>query len=159
MHPQPGEPLEKLTKTGDVFGTPFYMSPEQALGRSADERSDVYSVGIMLYRMVTGTLPFTGSTAQDVLGKQIYELPIPPSERSPDCSPALEKALLRALAKSPEERFSSIRALAEALSAIPSDTHMTQTPATATAKYSQSHVKLAVVLVALCAVVVTCLLY
>jgi serine/threonine protein kinase len=114
--PTDGASLEKLTETGQVFGTAEYMSPEQAQGRRADERSDVYSVGIILYQMVTGRLPFTGDSTISILNKQVYEEPVPP--RTADCPAQLESVILRSLAKDPDDRFWSIKDLAEALAAV-----------------------------------------
>lgn len=119
MRSVPGDNVQSLTATGEVFGTPEYMSPEQALGQRSDERSDVYAVGVMLYRMATGILPFTGRTAVAILGKQIHEQPPPPRTHAGDktCPRTLEAIILRALSKDPNERYQTMKDLAEALAA------------------------------------------
>lgn len=105
------------TQDGTVFGTPRYMSPEQAQGRRLDHRSDLYGVGIMLYEFLTGTPPFVDADAVIVMAKHIRELPEPLSKKVTDrVFPAsLERVVQRALAKSPEERFESAVAFDEAL--------------------------------------------
>jgi WD40 repeat protein/serine/threonine protein kinase len=91
--------------TGITAGTPAYMSPEQAQGERGDERSDIYSLGIVLYEMVTGELPFHDEAAFKVIFKHINE-PMPlPSERRPDLPVALEQVILKATAKAVEERY------------------------------------------------------
>lgn len=92
-----------LTQTGAVMGTPYYMSPEQCRGESLDARSDVYSLGAMLYEMLAGAPPFTASNSTGVIAKHLTETPrpLPKDSRVP---PALEAAMIRALAKDPEER-------------------------------------------------------
>lgn len=115
------KPEESLTRRGTVFGTPEYMSPEQARGRPVDARSDVYSTGILLYELVTGTLPFMGEHFMDVLTKHCTEEPTPPRVANPgaDASDELEAVILRCLRKEADARFASIQALGEALAAIP----------------------------------------
>jgi serine/threonine protein kinase len=111
----------RLTRTGMIFGTPEYMSPEQAAGRRMDLRVDVYATGVILFEMLTGSVPFTGDTFFGVLNAHMNE-PVP-SLRSlnPDVqvSTGLEAVVTRALAKNPDERFSSMRDLADALLATP----------------------------------------
>lgn len=155
MHPAPGEVLEKLTETGEVFGTPAYMSPEQAAGRPADGRSDIYAVGVMLYRMATGSLPFIGNTAVIVLGKHMHEPPVPPRSLATDstCPPALETIILRALAKDPSDRFPSMKDLAGALAQVSSNTSTNGAAAVAAARPRRAIVWWAVVVVIACALV------
>ncbi len=109
-----------LTRTGDLLGTPAYMAPEQALGlsREQDERTDVHGLGAVLYRALTGQHPFPGTTPYEVLEKVINATPAPPSSLVPSVPPALEAALLRALAKRPDDRFPSASAMGEALAAM-----------------------------------------
>jgi eukaryotic-like serine/threonine-protein kinase len=111
----------RLTKTGMIFGTPEYMAPEQASGKHADLRCDVYAVGIILYELFTGAVPFTGETFLGVLTKHLNELP--PSMRSvyPDLqiSTELEGVVQRTLAKDPNQRFQNMNELAAALAATP----------------------------------------
>jgi hypothetical protein len=106
-----------LTQTGTVFGTPNYMSPEQALGKTVDHRSDVYSLGVLLYEMLTGGVPFVAETFMGVLTQHVTE-PVPaPRERAPERSiPAeLEAVVLRAMAKDVDDRYVDISAMQAAL--------------------------------------------
>ncbi len=96
-----------LTQTGSVMGTATYFSPEQAQGLVVDGRSDVYSLGVVMYEMVTGVPPFSGDSPVAVAYKHVREDPIPPSERNPDVPPGLEQVILTALAKDPEHRYQS----------------------------------------------------
>src|SRR6266480_1509631 len=96
-----------LTQTGSVMGTATYFSPEQAQGLPVDGRSDVYSLGIVLYEMVTGVVPFTGDSPVAVAYKHVREEPLAPSQRNPEVPPDLEKIILTALAKDPDHRYQS----------------------------------------------------
>jgi ligand-binding sensor domain-containing protein/predicted Ser/Thr protein kinase len=97
-----------LTATGAITGTPAYMSPEQAQGQKVDQRSDIYSLGIVLFEMLTGRVPFEAETPLAVLFKQIQDPPPPLSRVRPDLPYTLEPVLLRALAKNPAERYASM---------------------------------------------------
>ena len=94
-----------LTQTGSVMGTATYFSPEQAQGHSVDGRSDVYSLGVVLYEMVTGIAPFTGDTPVAVAYKHVREEPVPPSRRNPDVPPDLEQVILTAMHKDAAGRY------------------------------------------------------
>jgi serine/threonine-protein kinase len=114
----------KLTQAGLVCGTPEYMSPEQARGADLDPRSDLYSVGVIIYQMVTGLLPFESDTPVGFLMKHLTEPPIPPSQKQPevDVPPELEALIMRALAKNPAERFANAEEMrAELLACVPGD--------------------------------------
>jgi eukaryotic-like serine/threonine-protein kinase len=107
--------MSNLTTTGMVIGTPSYMSPEQCMGKEADARSDVFSTGVVLYELLTGQRPFTGSV-EAIAYKICHEEPVPPSRLSGLTLPAAADQLVAtALAKRPEERFPSARAFHDAL--------------------------------------------
>ena len=96
---------------GIISGTPEYMSPEQCRGDELDARSDVYACGIVLYELATGQVPFTAERPQSLLNKQQFTPPIPPSTLRPDVDPLLERIILKALEKEPEDRPQSMREL------------------------------------------------
>jgi eukaryotic-like serine/threonine-protein kinase len=108
-----------LTRTGTSLGTPSYMSPEQIQGVKVDSRSDIYSMGVTLYEMLTGRVPFLRPEGSDsdfgVLSAHIAEPPVPPGQFSPGLPPFVEAAVLKALAKRPEDRFQSSEEFATAL--------------------------------------------
>jgi serine/threonine-protein kinase len=108
-----------LTQAGMVFGTPSYLSSEQALGQPADARSDLYSVGIVLFEMVCGTLPFVHKERIDVVRAHALTPAPKPTKHVPSLSPKLEEAILRALVKEPKERFQSAKEFEDALAACP----------------------------------------
>lgn len=98
----------QLTTTGAMIGTPAYMSPEQAQGDKVDQRTDIYSLGVILYEMTTGRVPFEAETPLAVVLKQIGS-PLPlPSSVMPNFSPAIERVLLKALAKEPNDRYATV---------------------------------------------------
>jgi beta-lactam-binding protein with PASTA domain/predicted Ser/Thr protein kinase len=94
-----------MTQTGSIMGTAQYLSPEQAQGHAVSAPSDLYSVGIILYEMLTGRVPFEGESAVTIALKQVGEAPVPPSAHNPQVPPALEAVVLRALEKDPARRF------------------------------------------------------
>jgi eukaryotic-like serine/threonine-protein kinase len=109
-----------LTRAGFVCGTPEYMSPEQAKGAPLDARSDLYSVGVLLFQLVTRRLPFEADTAIGYATKHLSEPPPPPSRLRPGgCSPEMEQLILRALSKDPKARPQTAEEFLDALNALP----------------------------------------
>jgi ribosomal protein L29 len=112
---------QALTKTGDVFGTPCYMSPEQCQGEKLDNRSDIYSLGCVMYEIFTGKTPFNGQSIVDIILKQVSEKPTPINSLAGAKFPnALERIIEKTLAKAPSERYQSVAELKEDLSKLSS---------------------------------------
>ncbi|HVO44619.1 MAG TPA: protein kinase, partial [Aggregatilineales bacterium] len=127
-----------MTRTGTAMGTPAYMSPEQWQGQSLDARSDIYALGIMLYEMLTGRLPFNADTPFSLMHMHIYQSPSPVRSVRPDLPAGIEPVLQKALAKDREDRYTSAGALAEAFkaalsNAVPASLGMGATASIATA--------------------------
>jgi len=106
-----------MTQTGSIMGTAQYLSPEQAQGHAVSGQSDLYSIGIILYELLTGRVPFEGESAVTIALKQVNEAPVPPSHYNPAIPPALEAVVLRALEKDPARRFADADAFIAALEA------------------------------------------
>jgi beta-lactam-binding protein with PASTA domain/predicted Ser/Thr protein kinase len=106
-----------ITGTGSVMGTAQYLSPEQAQGKTTTPRSDIYSIGVILYEALTGRVPFEGDSAVAVALKQVSEAPRRPSAINPNVPPALDAVVMRALAKDPDARFKDADAFIKALDA------------------------------------------
>ena len=104
-----------VQQTTNVMGTPSYMSPEQVKGRPVDGRSDIFSLGVVLYEMHTGEKPFPGQSITTVIYKIVNEDPVPPRQLNPSIHPGLNEIVMRALAKEPEVRYQSCRELQEDL--------------------------------------------
>ena len=109
-----------LTRTGMIFGTPEYMSPEQAQGAKPDHRVDIYAVGVIMYELLTGRVPFTADTFMGILTKHMFEVPEAPSSVVPDADiPAeVEAIILKAMQKDRELRFKNMAEFAEAIEAV-----------------------------------------
>ncbi|MBU6364769.1 MAG: serine/threonine protein kinase [Gemmatimonadetes bacterium] len=106
----------RLTATGAAIGTPAYMSPEQASGdRDVDARSDLYSLGVVAYQMLSGETPFTAGTMPAMLVKHLAETPVPVAQRRPDVPPDLAELVMRLLAKSPADRIQSATEVSQAI--------------------------------------------
>ena len=118
-----------FTSAGAIIGTPEYFSPEQSTGNPVDKRTDVYSLGIVLYQMLGGRVPFTGPTAVSIAVKHSIEEPAPLSELNADISHSIEAVVMKALAKKPSQRYNSAGELARALrAATPPNVFSSQTP-------------------------------
>lgn len=119
--------VSRMTREGIVFGTPHYMSPEQAAGQEVDHRADVYSFGVIMYETLAGRRPFDSDSYMGVLRQHLFDEPVPPSQLNPQVGDlgSLEAIVLRCLAKAPENRFESmtdvLRALDHASQAGPLD--------------------------------------
>ena len=111
-----------LTATGVVIGTPNYMSPEQAIGDGLDARADIYALGVILYEMIAGTVPFRGDSALSVLHQHSMRMPVAPTITAPERAipPELENIVMRCLEKRPADRFASAGKLGEALATFQS---------------------------------------
>ncbi len=126
-----------MTQTGSIMGTAQYLSPEQAQGHAVNARSDLYSIGIILYELLTGKVPFEADSAVTIALKQVNEAPVAPSLLNGAVTPELESVVLRALMKDPQERFADadefIAALEAAASRIPSKSAIAAADAAAAA--------------------------
>jgi serine/threonine-protein kinase len=118
---------QRMTLTGNLVGSPSYMSPEQANGKRTDHRTDLYSTGILLYRMVTGTLPFRGETAIDTIRKVSAGDYLDPVELEPDCAGPIAGIIRRALAPAIEERYQSADELLQDLGQVLADAGLSAT--------------------------------
>jgi serine/threonine-protein kinase len=104
-----------VQQTAHVMGTPSYMSPEQVKGRAVDGRSDIFSLGVMLYEMVTGEKPFPGQNITTVIYKIVNEAPVPPRQINPSIHPGISAVIMRALEKEPDQRYQNCREMLEEL--------------------------------------------
>ncbi len=110
-----------LTATGAVMGTPSYMAPEQWRGHEIDARTDIYALGVMLYEMLTGTVPFKGDTPYVLMYKHFDEAPLPPAQLNATLPEGVNAIIQRAMAKNMADRFTSANTMADALNAISRD--------------------------------------
>ncbi len=108
---KPDERLRTLTKSGAIFGTPEYMSPEQAAGNSVEPASDIYSLGVIMYEMLTGRLPFFDDNYMKILHKHQYEFPELPSNVNPDIVPEMNSVIMKCLEKKPFNRYGTMMLL------------------------------------------------
>ncbi|MEU7163469.1 protein kinase [Streptomyces morookaense] len=120
--------VTSMTQTGMVVGTPQYLSPEQALGRGVDARSDLYSVGIMLFELLTGRLPFDADSPLAIAYAHVQEEPVAPSTINRSIPPAVDALVLRALKKNPNERFPSAEAMRDECARVAGAAQATGSP-------------------------------
>ncbi|MBI4232648.1 serine/threonine protein kinase, partial [Candidatus Peregrinibacteria bacterium] len=123
-----GELAKTLTATGEVFGTPTYVSPEQLEGEKLDIRSDIYSMGIVLYEMITGLLPFEGNTASEIALKRLTKMPLPPRRVNPNVSLNLNNLILRMMARDREHRFANPTVLIKSIQHLRKGGYITAPP-------------------------------
>ncbi|MGD9215317.1 MAG: PEGA domain-containing protein, partial [Desulfobacteraceae bacterium] len=126
------ETTSHLTHTGGILGTPFYISPEQGSGKQIDNRSDIYALGVVLYHMTVGDVPYKADTPMAVVFKHVHD-PLPfPRQQAPDLPEPIEQIILKALAKSPNDRYSTanqlVNAFQSAMEQITFDMDKTQGP-------------------------------
>jgi serine/threonine protein kinase len=110
-----GGELQKLTATGIILGTPEFMSPEQLRGKPLDPRTDIYSLSLMTYEMLTGKLPFEGKNQQEMMIARLRSDPITARSRRPEIPEAVDKVLLKGMARAPEDRYQTAPEFAMAL--------------------------------------------
>ena len=122
-----------MTQTGSIMGTAQYLSPEQAQGHAVSEQSDLYSIGVILYEMVTGRVPFDGESAVTIALKHVSEIPTPPCEINAAISPQLQAVIMRSLAKDPSQRFATADEFIDALEQARAGTMPAEAPPIAAA--------------------------
>jgi serine/threonine protein kinase len=112
------EELQKVTRVGYLVGTPAYMAPESLMGCEPDRRSDLYSLGVILYEIFTGKMPYDASSVTEFIDAHLNQAPVPPRRHVPSMPPELESLILRLLEKNPKDRVQSADELREALEAV-----------------------------------------
>lgn len=122
-----------ITRPGESIGTPAYFSPEQAAGEDVDYRSDIYGLGILLYELLTGHVPFEADSPIEMLFRRLREPPLSPRRLNPRISPQLEAVIMRALARDPRARQPTMEALVDDLLRVPGAVGQTPTPSQLTA--------------------------
>src|SRR5205085_8291652 len=119
---------ETLTQTATVLGTATYFSPEQAQGESVDARSDIYSLGVVMYEMLTAHPPFAGETPVAIAYKHVKETPVPPSQLNADVPQAVDAIVMKCLAKNPANRYETADELVEDIERFRSGRPVEATP-------------------------------
>jgi eukaryotic-like serine/threonine-protein kinase len=122
------ETAETAPQTSAVLGTAAYLSPEQAQGQSVDARTDIYSLGTVLYELLSGRTPFTGDSPVAIAYKQVNETPVPPSHLNPDVSPVLDAVVMKALAKNRANRYQTAQEFHDDLERVKQGQEVTATP-------------------------------
>jgi serine/threonine-protein kinase len=112
-----GGELQKLTATGIILGTPEFMSPEQLRGKPLDARTDIYSLSLMTYEMLTGKLPFEGKNQQEMMISRLRNDPITARTRRPELPEAVDRVLLKGMARALDDRYQTATEFAQALRA------------------------------------------
>ncbi len=136
------EEAQRLTRMGEVWGSPIYMSPEQCMGAPVDARSDIYSLGIVMYESLTGKVPFLGRNYADTMTKQISDDPAPFAQIRPDLKipVSLEKIVMAAMAKQPENRYQSLGLMRKDLEAALSSKATSELPLPLVAKTNKAKI-------------------
>lgn len=136
------EEAQRLTRMGEVWGSPIYMSPEQCMGAPVDERADIYSLGVVMYECLTGKVPFMGKNYADTMSKQISDLPQPFAQKRPELSipESLEKIVMHAMDKDPEKRYQTMGAMKKDLQEALSY-RKTGDPTTSSSRISAANLK------------------
>lgn len=104
-----------FAKLSNVMGTPDYISPEQVKGKRGDGRADIYAIGVMLYEMLTGKMPFEGPNQLAIMNERLLNNPIPPREHNPDITPEMQEIIYRAMERDPKNRYATAREFANDL--------------------------------------------
>jgi predicted Ser/Thr protein kinase len=146
----------KVTETGTTVGTAAYMSPEQARGKEVDQRTDIWSLGVVFYELITGTLPFKGEFAPATLYSILNEEPTPPRAIRAELPAELESAALRAIQKDPDKRFQSARefgvAIARWMRAAEGEEHGAEAPGASLRRLRRPAIAVPVALIGVCAI-------
>jgi serine/threonine protein kinase len=148
------EKATALTGTSDIIGSVLYMAPEQVEGKPIDARTDIYSLGVMMYEILTGQVPFRDPHIFKVMIQHMTEVPRPPRELVPEIPPEVEALILRAMAKAPEDRFQTMADIEAALAPLVEGIHTVPRPAASVSQRRWAMPLVGVVLVLVVAIIV-----